>query len=272
MTSASEVFHRAIRALLAFDVDAYAETFAPDGVIEWPFAPADWPHRRVEGRDQIRAVVGANLERSRAAGRRLVAIHDVVMHEGTDERDLVVEFTVEVRGPDGASARLPYVHVLRTTVVGRIAWLRDYFGVATAQVARSGAVAEATRLPAEDRLAIHELIALHGHLVDSGPLDHLDRLFTRDVTYDLGDFGLGTVCGLAALRALSEERPGDQPRGHHVTNVVVEPASDGSAHVRSKGVAVMPTGRAGTVVYQDEVVKTTAGWRIRQRKVCAVPD
>lgn len=31
---------------------------------------------------------------------------------------------------------------------------------------------------AEDRMAITELIALHGHLVDDGELDCLDELFT----------------------------------------------------------------------------------------------
>ncbi|MGV4980847.1 nuclear transport factor 2 family protein [Streptomyces sp. NRAIS4] len=36
-------------------------------------------------------------------------------------------------------------------------------------------------LPPEDRLAITELISMHGHLVDDGQLDRLDELFTPDV-------------------------------------------------------------------------------------------
>jgi ketosteroid isomerase-like protein len=36
----------------------------------------------------------------------------------------------------------------------------------------------------EDRLALHELVALHGHLFDMGELDRLDELFTEDVVYD----------------------------------------------------------------------------------------
>ncbi len=40
-------------------------------------------------------------------------------------------------------------------------------------------------LPTADRLAIHELLALHGHLMDDGQFDRLGELFTSDVVYDL---------------------------------------------------------------------------------------
>jgi len=43
----------------------------------------------------------------------------------------------------------------------------------------------------EDRIAITELIALHGHLVDDGRLDELNLVFAEDVTHDLTAFGLG---------------------------------------------------------------------------------
>ncbi|WP_329010123.1 nuclear transport factor 2 family protein [Micromonospora rifamycinica] len=33
----------------------------------------------------------------------------------------------------------------------------------------------------EDRLAIHELVALHGHLMDSGEFGRMDELFCADV-------------------------------------------------------------------------------------------
>jgi hypothetical protein len=38
-------------------------------------------------------------------------------------------------------------------------------------------------LALEDRLAITELIALHGHLVDEGELDRCQEVFTPDVVY-----------------------------------------------------------------------------------------
>ncbi len=120
-----------------------------------------------------------------------------------------------------------------------------------------------------DRMAIHELISLHGHLADDGRPAELDLLLTEGAVYDVSDFGLGEICGLAALRALWEAAPGDQPLGHHVTNIVVSEAADGTVCSCAKGLSVMADGRCGTVVYDDVVVRTAAGWRISRRKVIA---
>ena len=77
---------------------------------------------------------------------------------------------------------------------------------------------------------------------------------------------------LISLRELWVAAPGDQPVGHHVTNVIVT-ERDGEVRVRSKGLSVMSTGAAGTVVYDDVVVKTADGWRISSsRKVVARPS
>jgi 3-phenylpropionate/cinnamic acid dioxygenase small subunit len=63
------------------------------------------------------------------------------------------------------------------------------------------------------------------------------------------------------------QRPGDQPIGHHVSNVVIDERPDGTMSVRSKGLSVMAAGTAGTCTYDDVVVKTDAGWRIARRRV-----
>lgn len=122
-------------------------------------------------------------------------------------------------------------------------------------------------LTADDRIAIHELISLHGHLADNRTHADLDKLLTEDAVYDLERYGMGKVAGLPALRALFEEAPGEQPVGHHVTNILITEHPDGSAQVRSKALAVMADGRAGTAVYDDHVVRTPAGWRIAHRTV-----
>jgi len=122
-------------------------------------------------------------------------------------------------------------------------------------------------LTAEDRLSIHELVSLHGHLADDRREDQLHLLLTPDATYDVTAYGMGAVQGLEALVALFAERPGEQPLGHHVTNVVTTEHDDGTVRVRSKGLAVMADGTAGTVVYADVVVRTPAGWRISHRTV-----
>jgi SnoaL-like protein len=122
-------------------------------------------------------------------------------------------------------------------------------------------------LTTADRLEIHELVALHGHLADSRRSAELALLLTDDAVYDVADFGLGQVVGLPAVIELFAAAPGDQPIGHHVTNVMVTPAEPDVAHVRSKGLSVMADGRAGTVDYEDTVVRTPAGWRISRRTV-----
>lgn len=122
-------------------------------------------------------------------------------------------------------------------------------------------------LSVEDRLSIHELISLHGHMADDRQHDRLDVLFTDDAAYDVSAYDFGVVRGLDALIELFRQRPGTQPIGHHVTNVIVAPRDDHTATVRSKGLAVMADGTTGTVTYDDVVVRTDAGWRISRRTV-----
>lgn len=125
-------------------------------------------------------------------------------------------------------------------------------------------------LAVEDRLAITELVSMHGHLVDDGSLDRLEELFTADVVYDLTDFGQEPLCGVAAVRAAAWALGAANPVAHHVTNVVVtESAADGRVQVRSKGLGIKADGSCGSVSYDDTVVRTADGWRISHRKVSA---
>jgi 3-phenylpropionate/cinnamic acid dioxygenase small subunit len=124
-------------------------------------------------------------------------------------------------------------------------------------------------LTVEDRLAIRELIALHGHLVDEGHLDRTAEVFTTDVVYDLSDYGQDVVTGLAALTDAALARGPANPVAHHVTNVVVTEEPDSRVHVRSKGLGVMADGTCGSVTYDDTLVRVDGGWRISYRKVSA---
>jgi len=118
-----------------------------------------------------------------------------------------------------------------------------------------------------DRLAIHELIALYGHLADAGEFDRMDEVFTADVVHNLESFGLGTVQGLDALRAIAIAVGVKNPVGHHVTNIVVTPVDFDVAHVRSKGIGIMADGTCGSVTYDDVVRREPVGWRIVNRRV-----
>lgn len=119
----------------------------------------------------------------------------------------------------------------------------------------------------EDHRAITELIAMHGHLCDSGQLDRLDEVFTADVAYDVTDFGLEVLRGVAACAEAGRALGDRNPVGHHVTNTVLDIRPDGRVHARSKGIGVNADGTSGSLTYEDVVVRLDCGWRISERKV-----
>jgi len=125
------------------------------------------------------------------------------------------------------------------------------------------------KLSAADSLAIYELLALHGHLMDMGRLDELDQLFSSDVAYDLTAFGLGTLRGISAIRDAALKMGDHNPVGHHTTNSVITKQDDQGVHVQSKGIGVQADGTVGSVVYEDIVKHEADGWRIVYRKVLA---
>jgi SnoaL-like domain len=122
-------------------------------------------------------------------------------------------------------------------------------------------------LSADDRVAIYELIALHGHLVDAGEFARLDELFTGDFVYDVEAFGFGLLTGADAFAEAARALGDANPLGHHVTNTIVVAAEADEATVHSKGIGIVATGTSGSVVYEDVVRRTAAGWRIARRKV-----
>lgn len=124
-------------------------------------------------------------------------------------------------------------------------------------------------LTEQDRTDITDLVNLHGHHTDAGELDRMDELFTSDVTYDVDDFGLGSLHGTTAIRAAALALGQANPVGHHVTNIVITQLDDRSARVRSKGIGINADGTAGSVVYHDIVTRRPDGWRISYRKVIA---
>jgi hypothetical protein len=118
-----------------------------------------------------------------------------------------------------------------------------------------------------DRLAIRELLHLHGDLVDEGDFGGMSELFADDVVHDVSTLGGGTLSGTQAIadagRALGE----GNPVGHHVTNVVVPVIDGDEARAPSKGLAVMSDGSTGSVVHGDDLCRTSRGWRIARRRV-----
>ncbi|RFU39890.1 nuclear transport factor 2 family protein [Actinomadura logoneensis] len=119
----------------------------------------------------------------------------------------------------------------------------------------------------DDRIAITDLISLHGHLCDDGELDRLHEVFADDVVYDVSALGAAPLHGLAALKEAAEALGDANPVGHHVTNVILTEVAEGEVHARSKAIGIRADGTAGSAVYQDVVKRGSQGWRIVHRAI-----
>jgi ketosteroid isomerase-like protein len=123
-------------------------------------------------------------------------------------------------------------------------------------------------MDAADVLAIHELMASYGHVIDERQWSRIHELFTDDVTYDVSDVGLGVMHGIEAVRELWAADTARHPLAHHVTNVVVHEGTDGTARVESKIVGIGKDGRAASFTYRDVVRRGDDGrWRMTERVI-----
>jgi ketosteroid isomerase-like protein len=106
--------------LLMHDMDGYAEIWAPNGTMEFPFAPSGWPQLR--GREEVRAYA-----RDRFGEVDITTILWQARHETGDPDVLVVEW--EAAGTvlrTGRPYRARYVSVVKVGGEG-IVDFRDYW-------------------------------------------------------------------------------------------------------------------------------------------------
>ena len=129
-------------------------------------------------------------------------------------------------------------------------------------------------LTAIDRLDIAELPARYADALDHLEPADLRRVFTDDAVWEVIDGRR-----LAGIDEIMEfmGRPDVHPGAHLMTNIYIDSVDEGSdgsplVHLRSRG--IFPVGpsdpRNPTTVfygrYEDEVVQTADGWRIRHRR------
>jgi uncharacterized protein len=106
---------------LSGDIDGYADLFAPDGVIESPFAPPGVP-ARLEGREAIREY----SRRAMGSSLRLEDYEDVELHQTLDPEVVIVE--VRAKGTlttTGRSFVTTSIQVFRVRE-GQIVLFRDF--------------------------------------------------------------------------------------------------------------------------------------------------
>ena len=118
-------------------------------------------------------------------------------------------------------------------------------------------------LPLEDRLAIHDLLNLYGHVIDERQFSRFGELFAEDAVFDLSGFDGSRFEGLEAISQMMHDSE-NHPLAHHATNILVM-EEGGEVRALSKGIGVGNGGRVGSVTYRDVLVRTEDGWRIRER-------
>ena len=122
-----EVWEHLVSHQITHDIDGWVDSFAVDGVMEWPFRLKDVPPR-LSGRQAIRAALEPVWERAKKSNRRISGHERVVFHETLDPEVAIVEFDIV-----GETARGPF----RQTVVyllqarsGRVLLLREFVDTA----------------------------------------------------------------------------------------------------------------------------------------------
>jgi hypothetical protein len=124
---------------------------------------------------------------------------------------------------------------------------------------------EVNMLDVADQLAIHQLIALYGHIVDERQFSRVNEIFTDDVRYDMTGFGLGVLVGAKAVADYWSLPDAKHPLSHNATNVVITVDPDDTVRVASKGIGVGYKGRVGPVTYRDIVKKVNGRWLMAER-------
>ena len=127
-----------------------------------------------------------------------------------------------------------------------------------------------SQLAADDRLAIHELLARYCRVIDYGLWDEFTSLFTTDCVVDFGEL-MGRHEGHEGVKQLGGMIGGTGLFMRHlVSNVIVERAEADRADVFCYVLALTGSGPPGlmqtTGRYEDEVVKRDGRWLLRKRR------
>jgi 3-phenylpropionate/cinnamic acid dioxygenase small subunit len=122
-------------------------------------------------------------------------------------------------------------------------------------------------MDAGDRLELHELPGRYGDAIDDRDWERLGRIFTEDATFDLTDLGGPKLEGLADIRRYMDT-DAQHPQTHLMTNIYVDEHPDG-VKLYFRIVARAKGGVFGTASYDDDVVKTADGWRVKDRVITA---
>ncbi len=129
--NSTQIYERQLRLGMAGDRAGQAEWYAPEAVLEAPFA-ADGAPRRYEGRDRILAMWAA-LDAARPADLRILEDESTLTVHATTDPNLIVAEIEAVAESAAVGRRIPVrqVHVVRIED-GRIVHVKDYHSTSVA--------------------------------------------------------------------------------------------------------------------------------------------
>lgn len=116
-----------------------------------------------------------------------------------------------------------------------------------------------------DIVAITQTLNLYGHLFDKKDWDNLHLVFTEDGIVDYTAAGRVRAEGVEHIKRHMIEVP-PSVLAHTSLNVYIW-TDNGVMRARSKFLAPVPDGTVFTGLYEDVIVRTAAGWRIKERIV-----
>jgi hypothetical protein len=120
-------------------------------------------------------------------------------------------------------------------------------------------------LTSEDVLAIQGVIVKYGFLIDDREFDRLGEVFTEDAVVDYRPGAGGPYVGLAeidhAMKTLQH------PVQHMMVSHIIDSASDDEVVTRTKALIPLHEGGIADVAYRDVLVRTPAGWRIKDKSI-----
>lgn len=127
------------------------------------------------------------------------------------------------------------------------------------------------KLSAEDWVQLLQVQHLYGHVLDAFLWEKLDEVFAPDGVFDPSDVGLPVMRGLAEIREklipLEEGPERNHIHNHVATNpAVISVGEDGIVKMRTKYIVSSDSEFLAFGEYQDDMVKTADGWRIKYRK------
>lgn len=118
---------------------------------------------------------------------------------------------------------------------------------------------------ADDVVEILQVIADYGHMIDHEDWDAAEGILADGFRFDLSAFDAPDLHGVGGLRA----HPRRALRVHMTTNTVVTTVDGTVARARSKYLGFDESGAPLVGDYEDELVRTPGGWRIKVR--CGIP-